>query len=81
MYKETGLTDKNGKAIMNGKRLKFTAHKGYMMESDIFTVCWDNKRACFGYKREVTMYPNRINPFSQHHELREDILNHCEIIE
>lgn len=76
--KRTGLHDKHGAELYEGVRFKYTQHPEYMLSSFSGVVVWMKEYACFGYQYED--YYMRIVPFVEHHELKEDFLNHIEIV-
>ena len=74
----TGLKDKHSEKIFDGDILYYKQHINYLMNTCVMLVCWDENIAGFGYKqRDNREY---INPFSEHHELQTDLLDHAEVI-
>lgn len=80
LFEPKGFKDKNGKQFGEDDVLQFTHHSGYLLETGKMLVCWDEENGCYGYKYEHSMFKDIIYPFSQHDELKKDVLNHCEII-
>jgi len=76
----TGLYDKNKKKIFTGHEFRYTKHKGILIESFTGTVVYDNERACYGYIDKNFPFENFIMPFCEFDDLKEDFLNHIEII-
>lgn len=76
----TGLIDVNGTLIYENDIIKYTEHKGYLLPNLTATVLWIDDSACFGYKRHDV--PNWSNPapFVEHDEIKNDFLNHIEVI-
>lgn len=72
--------DKLGKDFGDGAILQFTEHPKYLLKTGKMLVCWDCENGCYGYKYEHSINKEHIISFSSHDELKEDVLNHCEII-
>ncbi len=73
----TGLEDKMGTTLFQGDKFKYTKHDSFLIESFEGTVVWIEENASFGYTDEDPFF---ITSFSEHDELKEDFLNHIEII-
>lgn len=75
-----GFKDKNGNEFYNGSIFKFEKHKKYLLDSFIGQVVWMPEYGCFGYI--ILEGWNNAFPtaFSEHDELQNDILEHCNII-
>ena len=77
---KTGLFVKNGKELTEGCKFRYTEHKDYSLDSFVAEVIWRTEYACFGYRYTCENYVSEIS-FTAHGELKEDFLNHIEIIE
>jgi len=80
LFAPKAFTDKNGNKFGDGDILQFTEHPKYLLKTGKLLVCWDEEFGCYGYKYEHSENKNRIKPFVSHDELKEDLLNHCELI-
>lgn len=80
LFEPKGFKDKNGKQFGDGDVLQFTEHPKYLLKTGKMLVCWDDDYGCYGYKYEHLENKEHIIPFVSHDELKEDVLNHCEII-
>lgn len=76
--KRTGIHDRHGIELYEGSVFKYTQHDGYMLLSFTGVVVWMKDYACFGY--QYIDYPMRIEPFSNHHDIQQDFLDHIEVI-
>lgn len=80
LFEPKGFIDKNEKQFGDGDVLQFTEHPKYLLKTGKMLVCWDDDYGCYGYKYEHSENNKHIIPFVSHDELKEDVLNHCEII-
>lgn len=76
----TTLKDKNGVEIYKGDKFQYRKHKGYWPDDFIGVVGF--KDGGFGYDVITVQFDisNEFHPFSYHDELKEDFLDHIEII-
>ncbi len=76
----TTLNDKNGKRLYKGDIFQYRKHKGYWFDDFIGVVGF--KDGSFGYYviTEQSDISNEFHPFSYHDELKEDFLDHIEVI-
>lgn len=76
----TTLTDKDGARIYKGDTFQYRKHKGYWFDDFIGVVGF--KDGSFGYYviTEQSDISNEFHPFSYHDELKEDFLDHIEVI-
>jgi uncharacterized phage protein (TIGR01671 family) len=71
----TGLRDMIGVKIYEGDKFQYRKHKGYLLDDFIGVVKF--KDGCFGYECNR----NRLfTPFSEFDELKEDFLDHIEVV-
>lgn len=77
--KGTGLKTTNG-LLHEGSIFIFKKHTKHLLDSFIGQVVWMPEYGCFGYI--IVEGRNNAFPtaFSEHDELQNDILDHCEII-
>jgi len=75
-----GLLDKHGVKIFEGDKFQYRKHNGYWPDDFIGVVGF--KEGCFGYDiiTEQSDISNEFHPFSYHDELKEDFLDHIEVI-
>lgn len=71
----TGLKDKNGVKIYDGDKFQYRKHKGYLLDDFIGVVKF--KDGCFGYESNRDRL---FTPFSEFDELKEDFLDHIEVV-
>jgi len=76
----TGLKDKNGVEVYEGDKFQYRKHNGYWPDDFIGVVGFEE--GCFGYDiiTEQSDISNEFHPFSYHDELKEDFLDHIEVI-
>lgn len=76
----TGLCDKNGTEIYEGDIIRYEEHEGYLLESFIAEVVFEN--GAFGYRRKNSMLGDIgvFEPFCKHDCLKEDFLNYVEVV-
>lgn len=79
----TSLHDKNGTKIFEGDIFHYTKHDGYLLESFDAIVVYDEKYAAFGYQKiseNGTYKEQPIHHFTEHDEIKIDILPYLEVI-
>ena len=76
----TGLCDKNGTEIYEGDIIRYEEHEGYLLESFIAEVVFEN--GAFGYRRKNSMLGGIevFEPFCEHDCLKEDFLDYVEVV-
>ena len=71
----TTLKDKNGVEIYRDDKFQYRKHKGYLLDDFIGVVKF--KDGCFGYESNRDRL---FTPFSEFDELKEDFLDHIEVV-
>ena len=71
----TGLRDMIGVKIYDGDKFQYHKHKGYLLDDFIGVVKF--KDGCFGYESNRDRL---FTPFSEFDELKEDFLDHIEVV-
>ena len=76
----TGLKDKNGTEIYEGDIIGYEEHEGYLLESFIAEVVFEN--GTFGYRRKNSMLDDIgvFESFCVHDCLQEDFLDYVEVL-
>lgn len=76
----TGLCDKNGTEIYEGDIIRYEEHEGYLLESFIAEVVFEN--GAFGYRRKNSMLDGIgvFEPFCKHDCIQEDFLDYVEVV-
>lgn len=76
----TGLQDKTNNNIFQGDYFIYKKHPKYSMDSFIGQVVWIEEYACFGYIKLKGSYNFIPTPFTEHDELKNDVLNFLEVV-